>query len=133
MYNEIITHYGKNPSNKKKVKNADIRYWEDNGLCGDSLEVFIKLDGEKIIEWGFEGNTSIITTACASIFGEDVIGKTIPEVMTLGYKHIISLIKEEVSPRRKQASVLGILATRNALHEHLLDGKVDTFEDLLNI
>ena len=133
MYNEIITHYGKNPNNKKKVKNADIRYWEDNGLCGDSLEIFIKLDWEKIIEWGFEWNTSIITTACASIFWEDVIWKTIPEVLKLWYNHIKSLIKEDVSPRRKQASVLWILATRNAIHEYLLDWEVDNFEDLLNI
>ncbi len=36
-----------------------------------------------------------------------------------------------VSDRRKQASVLGLLTTRNALHQYLDDGKHDSFEDVL--
>jgi hypothetical protein len=37
----------------------------------------------------------------------------------------------EVSPRRKRAGVIAILATRNAIHEYLKDGKKDTFEDVI--
>ncbi len=37
-----------------------------------------------------------------------------------------------VSPRRKRAQVLALLATRNALHEYLKDGKRDDFSDVLN-
>lgn len=36
-----------------------------------------------------------------------------------------------VSPRRKRAQVLALLATRNALHEYLQDGKKDDFSDVL--
>lgn len=36
-----------------------------------------------------------------------------------------------VSPRRKRAQVLALLATRNALHEYLADGKKDDFSDVL--
>lgn len=131
MYNEIITHYWKRPPNKMAVKDADIRYWEENGLCGDSLEVFIKLDGNKIEDWGFEGNTSIITTACASVFWESIVWKTIEEIFTLDYWYMKKLIEEDVSPRRRNASVLGLLATRNALHDHLGDSIIDTFDDLI--
>lgn len=38
-----------------------------------------------------------------------------------------------ISERRKQASVLGLLTTRNALHEYLKDGKHNTFDDVLII
>ena len=37
----------------------------------------------------------------------------------------------EVSPRRKRAAVIAILATRNAIHQYLKDGKNDTFDDLI--
>jgi len=37
-----------------------------------------------------------------------------------------------VSPRRKRAQVLALLATRNALHEYLRDGKYDDFSDVLS-
>jgi hypothetical protein len=36
----------------------------------------------------------------------------------------------EVSPRRKNASVLGMLVTLNAIHEYLKDGIVLDFDDL---
>lgn len=38
----------------------------------------------------------------------------------------------EVSPRRKRAAVIAILATRNAIHEYLKDGKKDGFDDLID-
>jgi len=37
----------------------------------------------------------------------------------------------EVSPRRKRAAVIAILATRNALHEYLKDSKEDVFDDII--
>ena len=37
----------------------------------------------------------------------------------------------EVSPRRKRAAVIAILATRNAIHSYLKDWKNDTFDDII--
>lgn len=132
MYNEIITHYWKNPVNKIKPKSFDIRYWEENGLCGDAIEVFLKIDDDEISDFWFEWNTSIITTACASIFWESIIWTKVDEIFKLEYNYIKELIWEDVSPRRKNASVLWLLATRNALHKFLDDWKVDDFTDIID-
>ena len=83
------------------------------------------MQDQKIADWGFEGNTSIISTACASIFGESIIWKEVKEIFTLDYNYIKSLIGEDVSPRRKNASVLWVLATRNALRELQKDSEKD--------
>jgi hypothetical protein len=40
------------------------------------------------------------------------------------------MIEMEVSPRRRRASVFALLATRNAVHLYLKDGKEDSFEDV---
>lgn len=37
----------------------------------------------------------------------------------------------EVSPRRKRAAVIAIMATRNAIHKYLKDSKEDVFDDLI--
>ena len=37
----------------------------------------------------------------------------------------------EVSPRRKRAGVIAILATRNAIHTYIKDGKKDVFDDVI--
>ena len=133
MYNETIVFYSKNPPNKGVLSEYDVSYWEENRTCGDDLKVYIKLDGDIIKDWSFEGDTAIITTACASIFWESIIGLKAEEVFEFGYNYIEELIEAPVSDRRKMASVLGLLTTRNALHKYLWDGKLDTFDEVLAI
>jgi hypothetical protein len=55
------------------------------------------------------------------------------EIFTLGYSYIEELIGMPISDRRKQAAVLWLLTTRNALHKHLWDDKHDVFDDILKI
>ncbi len=132
MYNEVVTFYAKTPPNKWVPWKFDISFWEENRTCGDDLKVYISLDNDgKIVSWNFEGDTAIITTACASIFWESIVGMSAQEVCNLGYSYIEELIGMPVSDRRKQASVLGLLTTRNALHKHLWDNTHDSFDDVL--
>lgn len=131
MYNETITFYSKTPPNKWVLQDYDISFWEENRTCGDDLKVYIKLEGDIIKDWSFEGDTAIITTACASIFWESIIGLEVHDVFEFWYNYIEELIGMPVSDRRKQASVLGLLTTRNALHKIKWDGKKDTFDTVL--
>lgn len=132
LYSEIFLEYAKNPPNKGILEGATIRHFEENRNCGDALEVFLKIDDAGMIQdFSFEGNTAIVTTACTSIFGESIIGMNISEILTMDYQAVREMIGFDVSPRRKQASVLGLLAVRNAIHEYRKDGVVDDFSDVL--
>ena len=130
MYNETIVYYSKTPVNKGELDEFDVEYFEENEICGDDLKVFIKIDDNKITDWSFTWETAIITTACASIFGEAIVWMTLEEVLEKWYDFIIELIESEVSSRRKNASLLGLLTTRNAIHKYLWDWKIEDFEDL---
>lgn len=55
----------------------------------------------------------------------------IDTVMQWNQRKVIDDTGIEVSPRRKRAQVLALLATRNALHTYLNDGKKDDFSDIL--
>ncbi len=133
MYNETITYYSKTPPNKGVPESHDISFWEENRTCWDDLKVYITLDGEVIKTWNFEGDTAIITTACASVFGESIIWMKCEEIFDLGYSYIEELVGMPISDRRKNASVLWLLTTRNALHKYLGDGNHDVFDDVLKI
>ena len=131
MYNEVITYYAKNPPNKKTLEVYDIKHYEDNSICWDDLEVYLSITDNIITQYGFTGDTAIITTACASIFGESIIGMSVSEVLSKDYDYIESLVEMPISPRRKQASVLWLLTTRNAIHQYIWDGIIDQFEDII--
>mgnify|MGYP001943003446 FL=1 len=131
MYNETITFYSKTPPNKQPLKQFNVKHYEDNNICWDDLEVYLQIENSHIVDFWFTWDTSIITTACASIFGESIIDLPIHEILLMDYKTIEELIGMEVSSRRKQASVLGLLTTRNAIHNYLQDDILDTFDDII--
>lgn len=131
MYNETITFYSKTPPNKIALDDFTVKYYEDNNICWDDLEVYLKIENNTISAFWFTWETAIITTACASILGESIIGLPVSQVLEMDYKTIEELIWMEVSPRRKQASVLWLLTTRNAIHQYLDDGKKDEFDDII--
>ncbi len=132
MYNETIVFYSKTPPNKWILWDFDIEFWEKNRTCWDDLKVYLKINSDNTIaNWSFEWDTAIITTACASIFWESIIWMKLEEVLTLDYDYIENLIWMPVSSRRKNASVLWLLTTRNAIHKYLWDNNLDTFDDLV--
>lgn len=131
MLDETIIHYSKNPSNRWVLDDYNIEFWEENRTCWDDLKVYIKIKDKKIKKWSFTWDTSIITTACASIFWESIIDMEIDEVLTLEYPYVEKLIWWAVSKRRKQAAVLWLLTTRNAIHKFVNDWKKDIFDDII--
>jgi len=133
LYSDTFLEYAKNPPNRGILEDATIRYSEENRSCGDTIEVFLEIDqNRKITDFSFTGNTAIVTTACVSILGEMILGMNIDEVLVMNYDTVRELIGFDVSPRRKSASVLGLLAIRNALHEYRDDGQKDDFSDVIN-
>jgi NifU-like protein involved in Fe-S cluster formation len=53
MTNEIITFYSKTPPNKFEMENPTIRYKEENRSCSDTIEVFLKIKDDIVVDWSF--------------------------------------------------------------------------------
>ena len=129
--NALIIEYSNNPSNKYIMEDADIRYREHNRVCADVIEVFAKFRDNKILDFSFDGYMSIVATACTAITWESLIGTDIDEVLTYDESYITSIIGEGISPRRKNASLIGLLAMKNAIHEWKKDGVKEDFSDII--
>lgn len=52
--------------------------------------------------------------------------------MTWDQNSVIEKTGIDVSPRRKRAQILPLLATRNAIHLFLNNGKKDDFSDIIS-
>ena len=81
LYQEIILEHGKNPRNLRKTEGINKDAKGNNPLCGDNVHVYLKLNGQKIVEdASFEGSGCAISMASASIMTEMVRGKEEIEV-----------------------------------------------------
>lgn len=114
------------------LANATVSHAEESRLCADTLTVWLIIeDDNTIADFTFDGHISAVSTGYASLVGESVVGMRAEEVLTLDYWYVRDLLDMEVSTKRKQASTLGLLAIRNAVHKYLKDGKTDDFSDVL--
>jgi len=139
-FSELVQNYYQNPVNNYHMDDATVSYHEWNAICGDDITAYLKLTNPEgtgdslsdvlVTERSFDGNVSMITQAAASFFSELVVWKKVSDVLQWNEQNMIDNWFE-VSTRRKRSRVIALLATHNAIHQWLWDGKVETFEDVL--
>ena len=78
LYQDIILEHGKSPRNFGKCKKHTHQAKGHNPLCGDQVEIYLKLNNEKKVEdLSFEGSGCAISIASTSIMTELVKGKSL--------------------------------------------------------
>jgi nitrogen fixation NifU-like protein len=76
LYQQVILDHNKTPHNFRVLPDADRVSVGHNPLCGDKLSLFLKLDGDRITDVGFQGSGCAISKASASLMTDSVKGKT---------------------------------------------------------
>ena len=94
LYQEIILEHGKNPMNLGKTHEFNKDAKGHNPLCGDNVHVYLKLNGQKIVEdISFEGSGCAISMASASIMTDLIKGKNEHEAKEI-VEDFLGMIKE---------------------------------------
>ena len=94
LYQEIILEHGKNPRNFGKTQEFNKDAKGHNPLCGDNVHVYLKLNGQKIVEdISFEGSGCAISMASASIMTDLIKGKNEHEAKEI-VEDFLGMIKE---------------------------------------
>lgn len=117
MYRENILDHFKNPRNFGNLENADATQKEVNILCGDEVEVQIKVNGNAINDIRFNGRGCAISQAAASILTEFVKGKNFDEIKRLERNDILEMLGIEISPVRLKCALLALYALKNVLRK----------------
>ena len=77
LYQAIILDHNKRPRHYGALTNATHVAEGDNPLCGDRIEVFLRLSGDQIEAIQFECASCAICKASASIMAEALVGQSI--------------------------------------------------------
>ena len=83
LYQEVILDHTKNPRNFHALADATARADGNNPLCGDRVTVYLKLEGDRIVDASFQGQGCAISKSSASIMTETVKGRTRAEAEAL--------------------------------------------------
>jgi nitrogen fixation protein NifU and related proteins len=120
IYHEMIIDYSRNPINYGEIENHDVTFHDSNPLCGDSIDIDIKIDENKITDIKFHGKGCAICMACSSVLTEITKGKSIDEARTIEKNDVLSeLGLEHLQAVRIKCALLSLKVLKSALYTYI--------------
>jgi nitrogen fixation NifU-like protein len=113
LYRDVILDHNRRPRNFGPLEGASHHAEGNNPLCGDRLELALRLEGDRIAEIRFEGSGCAISTASASLMTEAVRGKDRASVRQL-FERVHALLTQ---PGAEADAGLGKLAALSGVRE----------------
>jgi len=105
LYQDIILHYSRAPRHFGVLNEHSHHIKADNPLCGDSYELFLQVDDDRIIrDASFQGAGCAISKASTSLMLDSIIGKNVNEAEKL-FVRFQRLVKEPGAPESQDASM----------------------------
>ena len=120
IYHEMIVDYSRNPINYGEIENHDVTFHDSNPLCGDSIDIDMKIDDQKVTDIKFHGKGCAICMACTSVLTEITKGKSLDDVRKIEKNDILSeLGLEHLQAVRIKCALLSLKVLKSALYTYL--------------
>ncbi len=120
QYNPTILEHFKNPKNQGEISNPDGVGKAGNPVCGDVMQVFIKVKDGRIEDIKFQTLGCGVAIAASSVLTEIVKGKTVDEAAKITKADIIEELggQKKVPPEKIHCSLLAEDALKKAIEEY---------------
>ena len=116
LYQEVILDHNKNPKNFYELESPSHTAEGYNPLCGDQINIYLKVEGDIIKDISFQGSGCAISKSSTSLMTTVLMGKTISEVKDL-FKSFQNMITSN-SDFDMDLETLGKLAVFSGVREY---------------
>jgi len=113
LYQEVILDHNKKPRNFQKLADANRSAEGFNPLCGDQIQLYVKVEDGVIRDIGFQGSGCAISKASASLMTSTLKGKSEKEADELFERFHRLVTKDEAT----DPEALGKLAVFSGVRE----------------
>jgi len=118
MYSDKVMDHFRNPRNVGVVEDADGTGKVGNPVCGDIMEMTIKVEDNRLVDVKFRTFGCGSAIATSSITTELVIGKTIEEALALTNRAVAQAL-DGLPPNKMHCSNLAADALHDAIKDYL--------------
>ena len=119
IYKDIILDYYRNPRNFGDLPKPDVRAKDSNPLCGDIIEMQLKIDDGRVEDVRFKGKGCAISQASASMLTEVVKGKTLDEIKAMSKTDVLNLLGIDPGPTRIKCALLALKVVKLGVYAYL--------------
>jgi len=118
LYSEKVMEHFKNPRNVGEMENPDGVGHVGNPVCGDIMELYIKVNDGIIVEAKFKTFGCGAAIATSSIVTEMVKGKSIEKALEISNKAVAEAL-DGLPPVKMHCSVLAEEALKSAIDDYV--------------
>ena len=131
MYRELILDYYRNPRNFGKLERFDISAHDSNPLCGDEIDMQIKVGSDgKIEEIKYTGKGCAISQASVSMLTELAKGKPLDWVKAVSKEDVFKMLgNPDLGPSRVKCALLGMKVLKTGVYGYLGSHYEDSEDD----
>jgi nitrogen fixation NifU-like protein len=83
MFSDAVLDHFQNPRNVGELPGADARVEVSNPVCGDVLQLAVRIEGDRIAEARFLCRGCTTSIACASLLTEQLHERTLAEARSV--------------------------------------------------
>ncbi len=117
MYSEKVMDHFMNPRNVGEMPDADGVGMEGNPTCGDAMQLYIKIEDDKIVDAKFRTFGCGAAIAVSSMITEMIKGKTLDEALSIS-KEAVAQELGGLPPQKMHCSNLGADALKKAIEDY---------------
>ncbi|HLN35521.1 MAG TPA: SUF system NifU family Fe-S cluster assembly protein [Nitrososphaeraceae archaeon] len=131
IYREIILDHYRNPRNKGKLEDADVVIHDSNPLCGDQIDIYLKVKDGNIQDIKFDGRGCAISQASASMLTEMIINKPLTNAKDISKDDILENIGlTNLGPARIKCALLSLKVLKMGMVKYYEDKEPNTAQKL---
>jgi nitrogen fixation NifU-like protein len=117
LYREQIIERYKNPHHRGSLVPADIFYEDDNPLCGDHIQIYLRVDEHDVIsEATFDGHGCSISQASADLLIDHILGRPVEEVQSLQKEDILEMLGIQLGAVRLKCALLSLKVVKAGVY-----------------
>jgi len=122
LYSEKVMEHFKNPRNVGEIENPDGIGHVGNPVCGDIMELYIKVKNNTIVDAKFKTFGCGAAIATSSMVTEMVKGKSISDALAISNRAVAEALGG-LPPIKMHCSVLAEEALRSAIEDYIAKNK----------
>ncbi len=125
IYQEHVLDHYEDPYHRGHCEGVTHMHEDDNPLCGDIVQVELKIQDGQVCEAWFDGDGCCISQASASMLMEAIEGKTVEQIKEFNAHQMLELFQAQLTPNRQKCCLLPWRVVQTALFSSVDSKEID--------